>query len=53
MKLIRQKFNDAFHDKLPISINKIVAGKDIYFFNAYSDITESNEQVQFEMMQML
>lgn len=49
MRLVRQKFTDAFHDKIPISVNKVVAGKDVHFFNAYSHIGDVSEQLEFSL----
>ena len=47
--MIRQKFIDAFHDKLQMQINKIIPGKDVFFFNAYSYISISNKPLQFDI----
>lgn len=47
MKIIRQKFKDAYFDKSPVVINKVNPGKDIYFFNAYSFISEVSSQISF------
>ena len=47
MKIIRQKFKDAFFDKTPVLINKVNPGKDIFFFNAYSFISDVSSQMCF------
>ena len=47
--MIRQKFIDAFPDKVPIQINKIIPGKGVFFFNAYSYISISNKPLQFDI----
>ena len=49
MRGIRQKFVDGFHDKVPISINKVLPGKEVFYFNAYSTIGPLNECIEFDL----
>jgi len=39
-KVIRQKFLDAFHNKAMIQVIQVVAGTEVLFFNAYSEVKE-------------
>lgn len=49
MKIIRQKFIDIFHDKTPFRISKVVPGKDVFFFNAYSFIDTLYDHISFDL----
>jgi len=39
-KVIRQKFLNAFHNKAMIQVIQVVAGTEVLFFNAYSEVKE-------------
>ncbi|XP_066927398.1 uncharacterized protein [Clytia hemisphaerica] len=43
IKSIRQKFLDAFHNKTAIRAGKLVPGKEVYFFNSYSSISDIDD----------
>lgn len=49
IKFMRQKFMDAFHDKMPVMIKKLIKSKDVFFFNAYSGICDIREQTAFTL----
>lgn len=49
IKIIRQKILDAFHDKTPILLAKLVPGKDLFFFNAYSVISPASDAIGFDL----
>jgi len=49
MKSIRQQFLDFFHNKEPIIVSKVMPGKEVYFFNAYSFVHVSNKPITFNL----
>ena len=49
IKTVRQNFLNAFHDKVPIIVKDIVKGSEVYFFNAYSQVLQQNNPLEFSI----
>lgn len=47
--MIRQKFMDAYHDKTPVIVNKVLPNNDCFYFNVYSFINLLDVPIHFNI----
>lgn len=49
MKSLRQQILDFFHNKEPVCFSKVLPGKEIFFFNAYSAVMAQSHPLNFNI----